>query len=145
MGGYITEEEAENNWQLETLYNDIMNEQKSNMMDDKIFANVRMLVALAEESKDIFIKGKLSNLGKALDSGWNLKKSFANSIANKKINRLYKIFIERGAIGGKLLGAGNEGFLLIYADDHDKFCGISEFSSIPLNIDNQGTKVIFSE
>ena len=114
-------------------------------MDKNIFANVKSLVTLAEESKDMFIKGNLSDIGEILHRGWNLKKSFAKSIANDKINRLYDSFIKNGAIGGKLLGAGGEGFLLIFADHHDKFSRFNDFNSVPLKIDKQGTKVIFNE
>ena len=125
--------------------NNILFEQRSNMADEKIFSNMKKLVKLAEISKDTFIKGDLTDIGRVLHDGWELKKSFAKSITNDKINKLYNLFIKNGAIGGKLLGAGEEGFLLIYADDHDKFNEAYGTSSFPLKIDKQGTKIIFNE
>ena len=42
------------------------------------------------------------------------KKELSNLISNKNIDYLYDQAIKYGALGGKLLGAGGGGFLLMY-------------------------------
>ena len=55
-----------------------------------------------------------------LNDGWKLKKSLSKVISNKKIDDLYEISINNGALGGKLLGAGGGGFMLLYLPYHNK-------------------------
>lgn len=56
-------------------------------------------------------------LGRLLDRGWQKKRSVTNSISNSEIDQLYEKALAAGAIGGKLLGAGGGGFLLLYVED----------------------------
>jgi len=48
-----------------------------------------------------------------LDKSWSLKKKFSDKISNSNIDKLYKFAKKKGAIGGKLLGAGSGGFLFL--------------------------------
>ena len=70
--------------------------------------------ALAYAMKDELLKGNLNAFGKLLDYSWNSKKRMSNKITNTDIDALYNTAKQEGAIGGKLLGAGGGGFLLIY-------------------------------
>ena len=53
--------------------------------------------------------------GELLNYQWGLKKSLISTITNSKIDEIYDTALKNGAIGGKLLGAGNGGFMLFYA------------------------------
>ena len=55
-----------------------------------------------------------------MNDHWSKKKNRSNNITNKKINELYEIAIQNGAVGGKLVGAGGGGFLMFYAKDSEK-------------------------
>jgi galactokinase/mevalonate kinase-like predicted kinase len=46
--------------------------------------------------------------------GWHLKKKISKKISSKYIDSYYNKALKAGAIGGKLLGAGEGAFLLIY-------------------------------
>lgn len=70
--------------------------------------------ALAYAMKDELLKGNLMNFGKLLDYGWQSKKRMSNKISNPQIDALYEEAIKAGALGGKLLGAGGGGYLLMY-------------------------------
>ena len=48
------------------------------------------------------------------------KKALSNLITNSKINEIYDQAIEHGALGGKLLGAGGGGFLLMYMKEKER-------------------------
>ena len=70
--------------------------------------------ALAYAMKDELLKGNLHNFGKLLDYGWESKKRMSSKISNPQIDFLYEEAKKAGALGGKLLGAGGGGFLLVY-------------------------------
>ncbi|MGE1065487.1 GHMP kinases C terminal [Megasphaera paucivorans] len=52
-----------------------------------------------------------------LHQGWQKKKSITNGISNGNIDEIYQQALEAGASGGKILGAGGGGFLLLYCDE----------------------------
>ena len=56
----------------------------------------------------------LDSFGDLLNENWMIKRELSNKVTNSKINEIYKIAIDSGALGGKLLGAGGGGFLLFY-------------------------------
>ena len=58
--------------------------------------------------------GNINDFGKLLHHAWIEKKELSSSISNHKIDELYQTSIQNGALGGKLLGAGGGGFLLVY-------------------------------
>jgi len=82
------------------------NEDAVNAMDE--------VKALAYAMKDELLKGNLHSFGKLLDYGWQSKKRMSSKITNPQINELYDEAINAGALGGKLLGAGGGGYLLMY-------------------------------
>ena len=53
--------------------------------------------------------------------------------------------MKHGASGGKLLGAGGTGFLLIYADKHESLKEHLGCKVLPFSIDREGAKIIFYE
>src|SRR5439155_977764 len=57
---------------------------------------------------------KLSRFGDLLHEAWLLKRQLATNISDAHIDRLYEIARDAGAIGGKLLGAGGGGYLLLF-------------------------------
>jgi D-glycero-alpha-D-manno-heptose-7-phosphate kinase len=74
-----------------------------------------------------------------------LKKSLAVGITNVEIDRLYQIAIENGATGGKLLGAGGGGFLLLYVPEsrQDRVRSALAIPQQYFSFDRQGSTVIY--
>ena len=66
---------------------------------------------LAREISEAVSKGDLDGAGTLLDESWSYKKQFSSSVSNKSIESLYKAAISKGAIGGKVSGAGGGGFM----------------------------------
>jgi len=91
----------------------ILAEQSRNMSDPKKFQQVVRMTALAEELSAALEKGDLGSFGAILDQGWQLKMGLASGIANPVVDLAYQRAREAGAEGGKLLGAGGGGFLLL--------------------------------
>lgn len=91
----------------------ILSEQSRNMADKDKFDQVVQMVGLAEELRAALESDNLDSLGGILDRGWRLKRSLARGITNNLIDTSYRVACEAGAEGGKLLGAGAGGFLLL--------------------------------
>ena len=71
-----------------------------------------------DEGANLLKSGKINDFGKLMNESWMLKKSLSNIISNKKIDQLYSYFMNNGALGGKLLGAGGGGFMLFCIPPH---------------------------
>ena len=124
---------------------DILHEQKNNISLDDKFQNLKKMVKLTDELRDALHAEKTSIVGDILNKGWFYKKELATGISNNNIDQMYDKAIKYGASGGKLLGAGGTGFLLLYAEDHDILKEQMNCKVLPFLIDREGTKVIFYE
>jgi len=81
--------------------------------------------------------------GELLDKTWRLKKQLG-PVSNPKIDKLYAKALKNGATGGKILGAGGGGFLLLYTNDKDKLRKAIKLTEIPLESEPEGSKIIFN-
>ena len=105
--------------------------------------NIIQHVKLGEE---ILSSGNIDNFGELLNESWILKKKLSTSISNEKIDSLYNRAIKNGALGGKLLGAGGGGFLLMYMKKEFRkkfFQKNPNIVNIPFKFTTTGTEVIF--
>jgi len=91
----------------------ILTEQSQNMADKEKFHRVEGMVELAVELRVALEKNNLNAFGEILHRGWQLKRGVASRITNDVVEANYQIAREAGAEGGKLLGAGAGGFLLL--------------------------------
>ncbi len=124
---------------------DILQEQKYNISIDAKFQNLKKMVVLADELKDALHNEKIDVVGDTLHKGWLYKKDLANGISNGDIDSLYAEALRNGAVGGKLLGAGGTGFLLIFSENHTILRKHLQCKVLPFTIDREGTKIIFYE
>ncbi|MEE9151985.1 MAG: GHMP kinase [Thermoplasmata archaeon] len=74
------------------------------------------LKGICIDMKNALLKGHLGEFGELLHKGWTYKKRLASKITNPQIDKLYATARENGAIGGKILGAGGGGYLLLFCD-----------------------------
>jgi D-glycero-alpha-D-manno-heptose-7-phosphate kinase len=77
---------------------------------------LRALDAIKEQAlqaKACLLRGDLGGLGEVLREGWVSKRQLASGIATDEIEELYDHAVSLGAVGGKLLGAGGGGYLLL--------------------------------
>jgi D-glycero-alpha-D-manno-heptose-7-phosphate kinase len=84
--------------------------------------------------------------GKLLGTEWALKKRLGKHITTPEIDAMYDTAIQNGAIGGKLLGAGNGGFLLLYAmpETQQKVTVALGLKRVPFKFSTGGTEIICS-
>ena len=71
-------------------------------------------VALCYQMRNDLLKSRLHELGLKLGVGWEIKKKFSSKISSGLIDEIYQSAINAGALGGKLLGAGGGGFMMIF-------------------------------
>jgi D-glycero-alpha-D-manno-heptose-7-phosphate kinase len=76
---------------------------------------LRRMVELTHQVKAELENGNLDAFGDALHENWELKKSLTEGISSEDIDRWYDAGRQTGALGGKILGAGAGGFLLLFA------------------------------
>lgn len=102
--------------------------------------------AMVPEASKFLAKGNLEDFGKMLHETWLLKRGLSSQITNSAIDQMYDAARSRGALGGKLLGAGGGGFLLLFADK-GRHSAIKErlasYPIIPFKFENSGSKVIY--
>ena len=106
------------------------------------------LMSLTERLRYELEKGNTDALGKILDEGWKLKKSISSSISSDSIDDVYQKAIDAGASGGKLLGAGGNGFMLVCCDPRD--CqsvrdALSGLREMPFRFDTEGSTVVYDD
>jgi len=90
-------------------------------------------------------RGNLDDFGRILHQGWELKRSLGFGISNAGVDAWYEAARANGAMGGKLLGAGGGGFLLVMAppDRHEAIRdAVGRPREIPFRIDRRGSRVI---
>ncbi len=71
---------------------------------------------LAVAMKNELLRGRIDEMGRLLDEGWQLKKQFTEGISNPRIDAFYSAARAAGALGGKLVGAGGGGYILLFCD-----------------------------
>ena len=101
--------------------------------------------AMVDQGTSFLEKGMLDDFGKLLHESWQLKKGLSSLITNGQIDDIYEAARSAGASGGKLLGAGGGGFMLIYADPaaHPAIkAKLSKFLRVPFDFENEGSQVI---
>ena len=72
--------------------------------------------ALGIRMRSALQQGDLRELGALLHEGWQAKRRISTKISTPRIDELYGLAREHGAVGGKITGAGGGGFLLLYCE-----------------------------
>lgn len=89
--------------------------------------------------------GSLLPFGELLHEAWQAKVSLAPDVSNDTISRMYALALENGAIGGKLLGAGGGGFLLLFAppERHGKLRSIfADKQEVKVRLNAPGAEIV---
>jgi D-glycero-alpha-D-manno-heptose-7-phosphate kinase len=96
----------------------ILEEQETSIRDSSSTAtrSLHEVRRLAAEMRDALIKNDFRHFGILLDRAWNAKKQVSAKISNSRIDRIYRIARQNGALGGKITGAGGGGFLLLFCE-----------------------------
>ena len=69
----------------------------------------------------------------------------SEKISNNEIDNLYNYCINQGAVGGKILGAGAGGFLLLYIAPEKQrrlIQKLKKYPIIPFSFSKEGSRII---
>ncbi len=107
---------------------------------------MRRMVELAFELKKELESGSLDNFGAILDENWRLKAQLSSGITDPQIDEWYAQGLAHGALGGKLLGAGNGGFMMFFAppESHSAItASLPQLQLVKFRFDRNGSQIVF--
>ena len=123
----------------------VLGEQQKSTKDK--FEELRKMRQLAIEIKEILNEGKnLDKIGEILNEEWRLKKSLTQNISNDIIDEYYQKALDAGALGGKLLGAGGGGFILLYVEpqnQHKVRQRLNDLEELSFSFEPRGSTIIY--
>ena len=109
-------------------------------------ATMHKMVGLANTLAEEIRNNNPNVFGEILHEGWMLKKTILNEISNNGIDEWYQIARNAGAKGGRILGAGAGGFLMLAAppESHEYIKSkLHMLRHIPMSFDRTGSRIIF--
>jgi len=120
---------------------------KTQIENIKSGLDMSQTMKLVDEFEDLITNSKnfVEEFGLLLEKQWLIKKRYSLNVSNNSIDAIYEKAKFHGAIGGKLLGAGNGGFILFVTKDKERLVkGLSEILHVPIDIDYEGSKLIYN-
>lgn len=108
------------------------------------------LRAMAKQAEDLRrdIVADVDTLGPYLHEGWERKRRLTAGITSPQIDEAYARALAAGATGGKLMGAGGSGFLLVYAPETVREAvidALGEYRCYRVRMDTIGSTIIYSD
>lgn len=105
---------------------------------------------MVDEAERILLskKNRFSEFGRLLHENWRLKRSLSSKVSNTVIDAIYTAARRTGASGGKILGAGAGGFLLLFADPEIQprvKKTLKDFLYVPFSFENLGSVVMYKK
>lgn len=88
------------------------------------------LKKITVEMKNALLQGRTADFGRLLHEAWINKKQMAKQITTATIDTLYEAARANGAIGGKILGAGGGGYLLLFCEFDKKHIVAEKLESL---------------
>lgn len=107
---------------------------------------LRKMRSYVDVAVDILSKGDLDEFGRLLHEAWMLKRELSPKVTNPMIDMIYKNALDHGALGGKLLGAGGTGFMVLYVPEERQqevrqaLYGLVE---VPFQFETEGCAIIY--
>jgi D-glycero-alpha-D-manno-heptose-7-phosphate kinase len=126
---------------------DILEEQIERTVSGVNTQQLDRIKSLVAQGVQVLAEGKdLAQFGELLHDSWTIKRGLSSKITSPGIDDAYARARQAGAIGGKLLGAGGGGFLLLYAEpEHHQHIhkALPDLRSVPFSFENLGSQTIF--
>jgi len=106
----------------------------------RMYEMVEDAVRIISDSSD------LDDFGRLLGEMWLEKRSLSHLVSNDEIDSIYSQALKAGALGGKLIGAGGGGMLLLYVPStfqHSVKQALKDLIHIPFQFDPLGSQIIY--
>jgi D-glycero-alpha-D-manno-heptose-7-phosphate kinase len=132
---------------LQRTANEVLKEQ---IERTKAGDNSRLLQAMRDlvpSGMDVLVGGRnLSEFGELLHTTWEAKRQLSGGVSNPMIDDAYDRARGAGAVGGKLLGAGGGGFLLLYVEPYNQDSvrtALRGMREVSFSFEDHGSRIIF--
>jgi D-glycero-alpha-D-manno-heptose-7-phosphate kinase len=113
--------------------------------DSGMIEHLHQIKQFGYESKAALERGDLLRFAAIMHEHWERKKYRSKSMTNSAIDEYYEVARANGAVGGKLIGAGGGGFLMLYTEDKTRLrhalreAGLRE---VRMRFDFEGTMLV---
>lgn len=110
-------------------------------------AELKTMREMVDHALDILRSPTTSILefGKLLHEGWLLKKRLSDQVSNSRIDEIYEVARHTGAVGGKVLGAGGGGFVLLFVEPPNHAAvkqSLKDFIHVPFRFESSGSRLV---
>jgi D-glycero-alpha-D-manno-heptose-7-phosphate kinase len=125
---------------------DIAKEQIARIRDKKV--EMQQMLRLVDEAEAVLThpEDRLEDFGRLLHEQWMIKRSISSRITTAVIDEMYDVGRKSGATGGKLLGAGGGGFLMLFAPPERQASvrqALSKLLHVPCHFEHLGSQIIY--
>jgi D-glycero-alpha-D-manno-heptose-7-phosphate kinase len=108
---------------------------------------MRMMSDMVKEGISILSGGEdITRFGKLLHESWRTKRSLSAKVSSSHVEEIYHQAMSAGAIGGKLIGAGGGGFMLLFVSPRDQGRvreRLKKLIHVPFRFEFSGSQIIF--
>jgi D-glycero-alpha-D-manno-heptose-7-phosphate kinase len=110
-------------------------------------AELRRMSEMVREATSILQSETMpiETFGALLNEGWLLKRRLSDKVSTSDIDQIYSAALKAGALGGKLLGAGGGGFMLLFARPEVQPRireALKSLIHVPFGFDESGSRVV---
>lgn len=125
----------------------ILEDQIKNIKNDKMaIEHLKFMRDSVYEFKSALLKYDINKCGEILHENWIRKKSLAKGISNNSIDEMYSDSLKYGALGGKILGAGGRGYLMLICDRSSQKKVVKKFKKFEIldfTFDDLGSRKLY--
>jgi D-glycero-alpha-D-manno-heptose-7-phosphate kinase len=117
--------------------------EKTRQGDDDMLDNLKRIKDMGYESARLLSSGDLFGYAELMHEHWQIKRRRSPGMTDEHIDDLYTLARRSGVVGGKLVGAGGGGFLLVYArrpDDTRQAMSAAGVTELVFDFDSQGAR-----
>lgn len=125
---------------------EVLGEQRARILDGRSVQALKEIRDLAYELRERLAGDDAEAVGRLLHRNWTLKQGLGGTVAGPDVEAWYERALEAGATGGKILGAGGGGFLLVAAppDRHAAVrAALGDVREVPLRFTRRGTHISY--
>jgi D-glycero-alpha-D-manno-heptose-7-phosphate kinase len=123
----------------------VLTEQSNNTEQKLVF--LKRIRCLVDAFWNVLVRGNgVGEVGEILHETWACKKQLASQVSNSAIDDLYDRARRAGAAGGKLLGAGMGGFLMLFCEPDRQNAVRDELKAIRevhFGLEPEGSRIIY--
>ena len=114
-------------------------------MDDHA-QSLHRIRSMVDEAVEILDSPRdIREFGELLHEAWVQKRGLTDKISNESIDHIYEEARRAGAIGGKLMGAGGGGFMVLFASPERQEAvraALGGLVHVPFNFETSGTQIV---